>query len=297
MRVFRPEREHMADSPHIANVTQSSFEELVVARSHRVPVLVDYWADWCGPCQMQLPVLLKLVEANEGRLLLAKVNTDEERGLAREHGIRSLPTMRLWKNGEVVEEILGAQTESTLRIVLDRHVERPSDAQREAALELHRQGDTAAAIERLETICAGDPSNTRAALDLIEMNLAAGRLAAAEAGYAALPRDVRDETDGTRLRARLDFSAIAGDAGDRPGLEQRLQGDPDDLEARYRLAALRVLSADYEDAMESFLKIIRQDRGFRDDAGRKALLSVFELLGSDHELVSRYRRQLFNLMH
>jgi putative thioredoxin len=260
-------------------------------------VLVDYWADWCGPCQMQLPVLLKLVEANEGRLLLAKVNTDEERGLAREHGIRSLPTMRLWKNGEVVEEILGAQTESTLRIVLDRHIERPSDAQREAALELHRQGDTAAAIEQLEAICAGDPSNTRAALDLIEMNLAAGRLEAAEAGYAALPRDVRDETDGTRLRAMLDFSAIAGEAGGRTELEHRLEGDPDDLEARYRLAALQVLSGDYEAAMEAFLAIIRQDRGFRDDAGRKALLLVFELLGSDHELVSRYRRQLFNLMH
>ncbi len=287
----------MADSPHITNVTESSFDELVVARSHQVPVLVDYWADWCGPCQMQLPVLLKLVEANEGRLLLAKVNTDEERGLAREHGIRSLPTMRLWKNGEVVEEILGAQTESTLRIVLDRHVDRPSDAQREAALELHRQGDTAAAIEQLETICAGDPSNTRAALDLIEMNLAAGRLEAAEAGYEALPRDVRDETDGTRLRARLDFSAIAGEAGDRAELEQRVQGDPDDLESRYRLAALQVLSGDYEAAMEAFLAIIRQDRGFRDDAGRKALLSVFELLGSEHELVSRYRRQLFTLMH
>ena len=287
----------MADSPHISNVTESSFDELVVARSHQVPVLVDYWADWCGPCQMQLPVLLKLVEANEGRLLLAKVNTDEERGLAREHGIRSLPTMRLWKNGEVVEEILGAQTESTLRIVLDRHVDRPSDAQREAALELHRQGDTAAAIEQLETICAGDPSNTRAALDLIEMNLAAGRLEAAEAGYAALPRDVRDETDGTRLRARLDFFAIAGEAGDRSELEQRVQGDPDDLESRYRLAALQVLSGDYEAAMEAFLAIIRQDRSFRDDAGRKALLSVFEMLGSEHELVSRYRRQLFTLMH
>jgi putative thioredoxin len=287
----------MADSPHITNVTESSFDELVVARSHQVPVLVDYWADWCGPCQMQLPVLLKLVEANEGRLLLAKVNTDEERGLAREHGIRSLPTMRLWKNGEVVEEILGAQTESTLRIVLDRHVDRPSDAQREAALELHRQGDTASAIEQLETICAGDPSNTRAALDLIEMNLATGRLEAAEAGYAALPRDVRDETDGTRLRARLDFSAIAGEDSDRAELEQRVQGDPDDLESRYRLAAMQVLSGDYETAMEAFLTIIRQDRGFRDDAGRKALLSVFELLGSEHELVSRYRRKLFTFMH
>ena len=220
----------MSQSPYIYDVTADDFDRYVLDNSFHKAVLVDFWADWCGPCQMQLPVLLKRVDANEGRLLLAKVNTDEERGLSREHGIRSLPTMRLYKNGEVVEEILGAQTESTLRIVLDRYIDRPSDAQREAALELHRQGDTAAAIEQLETICAGDPSNTRAALDLIELNLAAGRLEAAEAGYAALPRDVRDEADGTRLRALLDFSAIAGDSGDRAGLEKQLQAGSGDLD-------------------------------------------------------------------
>ena len=287
----------MAESPYISNVTGTTFDEQVMAQSHRVPVLVDYWADWCGPCQMQMPVLLKLVEEHAGRLLLAKVNTDEERGLSREHGIRSLPTMRLYKNGEVVEEILGAQTESTLRIILDRHVDRPSDALREAALEQHRQGDTASAIDQLEQICAEDPSNTRAALDLIELNLAQGRLEAAEAGYAALPRDVRDESDGTRLRALLDFSAIAGDSGARAGLEKQLQAGSGDLDARYRLGAMQVLAGDYEAAMEGFMEIIRRDRTFRDDAGRRALLSVFDLLGSEHELVGSYRRQLFNLMH
>jgi putative thioredoxin len=287
----------MAESPHVSNVTQATFDDQVIAQSHRVPVLVDYWADWCGPCQMQLPVLLKLVEEHGGRLLLAKINTDEERSLAREHGIRSLPTMRLYRNGEIVEEILGAQTESTLRITLDRYIERPSDSLREAALEQHRRGDTTAAIEQLERVIDEDPSNTRAALDLVELNLATGRLEAAEAGYAALPRDVRDESDGTRLRALLDFSAIAHSAGDRADLEQRLQLAPDDSESRYRLGAMQVLSGEYEAAMQAFIEIIRQDRAFRDDAGRKALLSVFDLLGNDHELVGSYRRKLFNAMH
>ena len=287
----------MAESPHVSNVTQATFDKQVIAQSHCVPVLVDYWADWCGPCQMQLPVLLKLVEVLGGRLLLAKINTDEERSLAREHGIRSLPTMRLYRNGEIVEEILGAQTESTLRITLDRHIERPSDSLREAALEQHRRGDTTAAIEQLERVIDEDPSNTRAALDLVELNLAAGRLEAAEAGYEALPRDVRDESDGTRLRALLDFSAIAHSAGDRADLEQRLQLAPDDIESRYRLGAMQVLSGEYEAAMQAFIEIIRLDRAFRDDAGRQALLSVFDLLGNDHELVGSYRRKLFNAMH
>ena len=287
----------MADSPHISNVTGSTFDDQVIAQSHRIPVLVDYWADWCGPCQMQLPVLLKLVEEHAGRLQLAKVNTDEERGLARDHGIRSLPTMRLYKNGEVVEEILGAQTESTLRILLDRYIDRPSDALREAALDQHRQGNTAVAIDQLERICEEDPSNTRAALDLVELNLAAGRLESAEAGYAALPRDVRDESDGTRLRALLDFSAIAGDTGDRAVLEKQLQAAPEDLDARYRMAAMQVLASEYEAAMQGFMEIIRLDRTFRDDGGRRALLSVFDLLGNEHELVGSYRRKLFNAMH
>ena len=287
----------MADSNLISNITEATFNDQVIAQSQRVPVLVDYWADWCGPCRMQLPVLLKLVEEHDGRLLLAKVNTDEERGLARDHGIRSLPTMRLYKNGEVVEEILGAQTESALRIILDRHIDRPSDSAREAALEAHRRGDTAAAIEQLERICVQDPSNTRAALDLVGLNLAADRLEAAEAGYAALPRDVRDESDGMRLRALLDFSTIAGQTGNRAGLEQQLQASPDDLETRYRLGAMQVLAGEYEAAMQAFMEIIRQDRSFRDDAGRKALLSVFDLLGNEHELVGAYRRQLFNAMH
>ena len=287
----------MADSPYISNITEATFDEQVVAQSHRVPVLVDYWADWCGPCQMQLPVLLKLVEEHAGRLLLAKVNTDEERGLSREHGIRSLPTMRLYRNGEVVEEILGAQTESTLRILLDRYVERPSDTLREAALDQHRQGNTAEAIEQLERICEEDPTNTRAALDLVELNLAAGRLESAEAGYAALPRDVRDESDGTRLRALLDFSAIAGDTGDRAVLEEQLQAEPEGLDARYRMAAIQVLAGEYEAAMQGFMEIIRLDRTFRDDGGRRALLSVFDLLGNEHELVGSYRRKLFNAMH
>jgi putative thioredoxin len=112
-----------------------------------------------------------------------------------------------------------------------------------------------------------------------------------------LPRDVRDDSDGTRLRALLDFSVIAQEAGNRTELEQRLQAAPEDLEARYRLAALQVLAAEYEPAMEALLEIIGRDRGFREDAGRRALLAVFELLGNEHELVGDYRRRLFNAMH
>ncbi|MEN8106868.1 MAG: tetratricopeptide repeat protein [Pseudomonadota bacterium] len=282
---------------NITDVTNETFQTAVIERSRDVPVLVDYWADWCGPCQMQMPVLRKLVEEHDGRFLLAKVNTDKERSLSREHGIRSLPTMRLYRNGDMVEEILGAQTESTLRIILDRYIDRPSDTAREAALELHRQGDTTAAIAQLEQTVAGDPANTRAALDLIGLQIGSGKLEAAETGYAALPRDVRDEADGTRLRALLDFAAVARSAASDTDLEQQLQADASNMEVRYQLAAQQVLAEDYEAAMDNLMAIIRQDRKFRDDAGRKSLLAVFALLGDDNELVGSYRRKLFNAIH
>jgi putative thioredoxin len=143
----------------------------VIEQSHRVPVLVDYWADWCGPCQMQMPVLHKLVEEYAGKFVLAKVNTDEQRGLARDHGIRSLPTMRLYKNGELAEEILAAQTESTLRILLDRFIERESDRLREQAMETYQRGEPETALQMLRAARQAEPDNHQLTLDYARLCL------------------------------------------------------------------------------------------------------------------------------
>jgi putative thioredoxin len=286
----------MNDSPYIHNVTQDTFQPLVIERSRTVPVLVDFWADWCGPCHMQMPVLLKLVQEYAGQFLLAKVNTDTERRLAQEHGIRSLPTMRLYSNGAVVEEILGAQTEGTLRALLDAHIERDSDRQRLAALDAHRQGRTEEAITLLRKAQEEDPENARVPLALTGLYLDAGRLAEAEALLESLPWAVREEREAHRLRALLDFSRIAQDAAPTEQLEARLEERPGDSQSRYRLAARRVLTGRMQEAMDELLYIIRNDRAFGDDAARKGLLAVFELLGSDDELVAAYRRKLSSAM-
>ena len=286
----------MNDSPHIHNVTQDTFQTLVVEASRTVPVLVDFWADWCGPCHMQMPVLIKLVGEYAGKFLLAKVNTDIERQLAQEHAIRSLPTMRLYKNGAVVEEILGAQTEGTLRALLDAHIERDSDRQRLAALEAHRQGRTEEAIALLRKAQEDDPENVRVPFALIGLYLEAGHLAEAEALLESLPWAVREEREAHRLRALLDFSRIAQDAPPVEALERELNERPGDSRSRYRLAARRVLAGRMQEAMDELLYIIRNDRAFEDDAARKGLLAVFDLLGSDDELVAAYRRKLSSAM-
>jgi len=286
----------MNDSPYIHTVTADSFQSQVVEASHTVPVLVDFWADWCGPCQMQMPVLVKLVDEYAGKFLLAKVNTETERQLAQEHGIRSLPTMRLYRDGQVVEEILGAQTESTLRALLDPYIERDSDRLRLAALDAHQQGRTEEAISMLRKAQEADPENNRVQFSLIGLYLDAGRLGEAESLLDTLPWAVQEETDARKLRALLDFARTAEDAAPIAELEQQRDSRPGDSQTRYRLAARYVLTDRLQEAMDELLFIIRNDRSFGDDAARKRLLAVFELLGEENELVATYRRRLSSAM-
>jgi putative thioredoxin len=283
--------------PNITDVTLENFQALVVERSRQVPVLVDFWAEWCGPCQMQMPVLGKLVEDYAGKFVLAKVNTDEQRQLATQHNIRSLPTMHLYKGGERVEEILAAQTESTLRNLLDQYIERESDRLRTQAREMFRAGEKEQALALLESTHSAEPDNHPLTVDLCELNLKSGRLDRAEQLLNELPHDVRNEPMALRLRALLDFTRTAGADTDISSLEQAVAGKPEDSALRYRLGAAQLLAGMSEAALENFLYILQHDRKFNDDAGRKAMLAVFELLGSEHELTGQYRRRMFTALH
>ncbi len=282
----------MNDLQNITDVTLETFPAQVLERSRQAPVLVDYWADWCGPCQMQMPVLKKLVDEYAGKFVLAKINTDEQRELAVQHNIRSLPTMRLYKDGNMIEEILGAQTESTLRILLDRHIERESDQQRRQARTLFGQGEHTQALDLLATLHSLEPDNHQVTLDYAELSLASGQARQAQALLDELPFDVRNEAEALRLRARLDFMQAAGEAADIPTLEQAVAAQPNDSALRYRLGAACVLADRLEPALEQFMYLLQHDRGFQDDAGRKAMLAVFNLLGNEGELVSSYRRRM-----
>jgi putative thioredoxin len=287
----------MAESPYIFEVTRENYAATVVENSFTAPVLVDYWAEWCGPCQMQLPVLLKLVDEYQGKLFLAKVNTEEQRQLAVEHGIRSIPTMKLYRNGEIVEEILGAQAESTLRNLINRYIERPSDKTRIAALKVWERGNTGEALAMLREAAAGDPDNHALLLDYARIAIKAGELEEAESALGSLPPDVRSEGDAAALQAEMEFARLTHDTPEPDTLEERIAANGDDCEARYQLAAHLVTRGEYEAAMDQYLEILQRERSFREDAARKGLLAVFNLLGNEGELVTRYRRRMFNLLH
>jgi putative thioredoxin len=297
----------MNDSPYIHNVTLDTFQSQVIEASHTVPVLVDFWADWCGPCHMQVPVLAKLVGEYAGKFLLAKVNTDTERHLAQEHGIRSLPTMRLYRNGEVVEEILGAQTESTLRALLDPYIERDSDKLRLAALEAHRQGRTEEAISMLRKAQEADPENSRVQFALVGLYLDAGRLAEAESLLEALPWAVREETEARKLSALLDpyierdsdkLRLAALDAHQQGRTEKAIsmlrkaqEADPENSRVQFALVGLYLDAgrlAEAESLLEALPWAVREEP----EAHKLSALLDFSRIAQDAAPIAELERQL-----
>jgi putative thioredoxin len=282
---------------NIADITNETFQALVVERSREVPVLVDFWAEWCGPCQMLMPVLKKLADEYKGKFVLARVNTEEQRELAKTHGIRSLPTLRVYRHSEMVEEILAGQSEATLRTILDRYIERPSDRIRIAARETFQQGKHDEALSLLDVARQDEPENHQLALDYAELCMRSGELDKADATIAALPRNVRDESEASRLRKLLDFAIAGRSAPDITALELTISSEPDNMKARYQLGAQYVLSDRFEEALETFMQMFEHDRSFQEDAARRSLLAIFDLLNDEGELVTRYRRKLFTLLH
>lgn len=279
----------MTSSEYIYPVEEENFHRLVVEKSYQVPVLVDFWADWCAPCHMLMPILSKLAEEYGGQFLLAKVNTDEQRQLAMEHGIRSLPTVRLFRHGAVVEEFFGVQPEEAIRALLDAHVERESDQVRVQAMEAQARGNTAEAVAMLRQALDSDPGNERINLDLASLLIEQGQFDEAERVLKSLPSNRQLDPDVSRLFATMSFGRIAQEAPPAETLETQIHEDPKNCEARYQLSAIKTLAGDYQGAMDQLLEILRRDRSFRDDAGRKGLIAIFELLGEDNPLVNRYR--------
>lgn len=287
----------MSDCTFIVDTTAQNFDITVVEASYRAPVLVDFWATWCGPCQMLMPILTKLAQEYDGAFVLAKVNIDEQQELASRFGVRSVPTVKLFYKGKVVDEFLGVVPETQIKTLLDQHIERESDRMAQNALALIDAGKTEDGLTELRKALDSDPSNDRIRLSWIQALLECGRLGEAQQAFAELPLNVRSDDRAARLGALMEFAAVASQT---PSLEQardRLTDDPDDSEARYALAAHCVINDDYETALEQLLELLRRDRPFGDDAARKALLRVFELLGGRGELVSKYRARMSATLH
>ena len=286
----------MADSPYVVDVTAENFDRIVLEGSHRQPVMVDYWAEWCAPCRMLGPILDTLADEFGGKLLVAKVDTEAQRELAAQYGIRSLPTVKLFKGGQPVDEFMGALPESEIRAFLERHLERESDPLLLQAETLLAQGEIEQAAPLVEQARASDPNNPRTLIAQVRVQVGRGDFEAAQQGLDALPLDQQEQPEVQVLRARMLFDRAVGDAPPMEELEQQLAANPDDSRARYQLAACQVVSEDYESALEGLYTLLRKDRKYGDDAARKAMLQIFELLGGSGDLVTRYRAKMMSVL-
>ena len=274
------------------DVGLADFEQRVLEESKARPVVVDFWVPWCGPCKSLKPVLEKLAAEYGGKFMLAKINSDENQELATRYGVRGIPSVKAFINGEPVDEFSGALPEGDVRAFLDRLLPSPADEVRAQATALRLAGDVSGALQKLADASRLDPSHVGVRLDATEIMLDLGEADEARRLLGKLP----DEADPRvpQLRARLQFMGETGE--DQAGLDARVAANENDLEARLKLANLYVAAGQYEAGMDQLLEIIRRDRGFEDDIGRKTLLSVFDLLGAD-PLVGQYRRKLASALY
>lgn len=287
----------MANSPYLVDVTAESFRQVVIEGSHDRPVLVDFWADWCAPCKMLMPILASLADDYGGKLLVAKVNTEEEQALAVEYGIRSLPTVQLFKNGEPADQFMGALPESQVREFLERHLPRESDQLLARAQSLLSAGDTDGAAELIAQAENTDPANNRIRLAEAGIAAARGENKGAQAILDRLPVELADDAEVIALRGQVLFAGICAESPPEEELRSTLGANPADSHARYLLAAHRVVAHDYEEALEQLLELMKRDRSFKDDAGRKGILMIFSMLGGEGELITRYRGKMLNAMY
>jgi putative thioredoxin len=288
----------MADSPYIYEAGPQNFQQLLDA-SHQVPVLVDFWADWCQPCKTLMPMLAKLADEYQGAFLLAKVNTDQHQQLAAEFGVRSLPTVKVFKGGKVVDEFMGALPESEVRKFINKHKMHQTEPYRQQALAMYEGGDLEGAVALMEQVVQHEPDFYEAVIELSGMLIQQGKGEAAETLLQGVPPEVIGDEAFRELladakRAKLQAQVVGIDTS---ALEQRLAENPDDLATMLELAKIRVAMDEVEAGLDLYFAVHKKDSNFQDGAGKKGMFSTFELIGAANPLVKRYRNKLFSLLY
>jgi putative thioredoxin len=278
-------------SPCVIEATTQNFQDAVIERSRTVPVVIDFWAEWCGPCKMLGPVLEKLAREYDGKFVLAKVDTEREPDLALQFGVRSIPAVFGLRDGTAVDAFIGVQPETAIRAWIDRLL--PTEAETLAAeargLE---QSDARVAERKYAAALALDPNLVVAQAGLARVALGQGRLEDATAQILALERRGFLEPEIEKIKAELTLRLQAEQAGGVDAARAAVAANPDDLNAKFRLAEALAAGRQYADALALCLELVERDRKGIGEAARRTMLAIFQLLPPESDLVTEYQRQL-----
>jgi putative thioredoxin len=281
----------MTLSAFVRDVDEREFEQAVIERSRQVPVVVDFWAPWCGPCRLLGPILESLVGTYGGRIELAKLNTDENPSISAKYRIEGIPAVKAFRDGKMVSEFTGALPEAQVRAFLQRLLPSKADELAEAAVRQAYSGDLSGAEATYRQALESESGNRSAVLGLVRLLLAREAEDEALALLGRLPGD----PEAVKLRAELGLKRAGSEVNDSE-LRDRLAADSKDVDAHYQLGMALAARGQYEEALEQLLDVVRLDRAYQEDAGRKAMLDIFALLGDDNPLTQSYRRQLGSVL-
>jgi len=286
----------MTDAAFVFDATLPSFEQDVILKSKDVPVLVDFWAEWCGPCKALGPILEKLAAEFNGGFLLAKVDVDKEQQLAGYFQVKSIPTVMLLKNGQIVDGFPGALPENQLREFLKVHEVFAKEAQPDIPQEIVPEKiDPEVEVANCRAAILAEPDKAELKLDLMLALLKTGGFAEAEKILAALPANLATDDRAIKATARLAFAALLKDAPPVSVLEQAIASNPDDCRARHYLGVHYMIEENAAAGLEQFLEMLKRNKTFEDGLPRKALIDAFRIT-DDEDLVGQYRRKMASLL-
>lgn len=282
------------------DASASSFERDVIEASRQKPVLVDFWAPWCGPCRVLGPMLEKLELAYAGRIRVVKINSDQESELAAQFAVRSIPYVVAFVDGQPVDAVVGVLPEPQLRAFVDKLLPDPAEIERRKAAQLLQGGDVAGATSALRAAVVFEPQSdeTRWALARLLLQQSAAEVLP-EVGelLSGVSRTAQPDPRHRALCLALDSRLKAAQLPDAAGLQEAIAANPADLQTRLDLAQLHVAQQAFEPALEQLFEIVQRDRSFGDDIGRKSMLAVFDLMAGQPAQLSAWRRRLSSALN